>query len=108
MGWSLEAVGLFGVAAGTAIAIYGKHTYDKGICDSQGLCASPADYNYRRDGLTQTSVATVGFSVGLTALVVGTLLLWTAPRDKHVSASGMRPIVAIGSKQVATLMQAAW
>jgi hypothetical protein len=88
VGWSLEVVGLFGVAAGTALAIYGKHTYDKGNCDSQGLCASPADYNFRRDGLTQTSVATVGFSVGLTALVVGTLLLWTAPSDRHTNSNG--------------------
>ncbi len=98
VGWSLEAVGLFGVAAGTALAIYGKHPYDKGNCDPQGLCASPADYDYRRDGLTQTSVATVGFSVGLTALVVGTLLLWTAPRDRRVSASGMRSRATLGKQ----------
>jgi hypothetical protein len=112
IGWTLEAVGAVGVTAGAVLAIYGKHTYDNGNCDATGLCASLADYQHRRRGLEQVQLATVGFSVGLTALVAGTLLLWTAPRDMpvntEVAESGLRPAATIDQDRWVLSVQSNW
>jgi hypothetical protein len=92
---SSGALGVVGLAVGTALALVAKNRYDGAACTEDGLCTS--DGLAERDAaIDLANGATGGFVVGGALGAVGIVLWFTAPTDDVVGSASLWPSFTLG------------
>ena len=90
-GWSVGAVGVAGVAAGAVTGLLASSAWNdsKNACNATSCLPQnrPSAENDRNNALTLSTVSDVSFIAGGALVVLGGILLWTAP---HAEAAGSR------------------
>jgi serine/threonine-protein kinase len=111
LGVVLGVVGVAGIGVGTGFFVASRSKYS----DSLAFCrtanpdmCSQQGVDIRNDARSQGNIATVGVSVGLAALVAGTVLWFTAPSSNKSTGNASTLRVGVAPAPGGVTFQGAW
>ncbi len=79
----LGGVGVAGLGVGTAFGLMVKPTYDKSDPHCNGDHCDATGHDYRQSAFTKALISDIAFGVGGAALIGGTVLWLTAPKEQE-------------------------
>jgi hypothetical protein len=117
VGFVLGGLGIASAGAGAVFYVLARSDAEdsKGLCTSGpsgNLCTTPTEFaehdNLDESARQKATISYVGFGVGAAALVAGTVLVLTAPRDTSQKTASARLLPVLHPRELGLQLEGSW